>query len=87
MVQAALDVAFDAAVRIGVTRILSEPRPDPTPDPIATLLGGLLPRSVRPATAMLAAAWRCALLAVADRTPPAAAKAGMRWVLNVQSAA
>jgi AcrR family transcriptional regulator len=86
-VQAALEVAFDAAVRFGVTRILAEPRPDQMPDTIANLLGELLPRSARPASAMLAAAWRCALLAVADGTPPAASKAGMRWVLNVQSAA
>lgn len=86
-VQAALEVAFDAAVRFGVTRILAEPRPDQRPDSIASLLGELLPRSARPASAMLAAAWRCALLSVADGVPPAEAKAGMRWVLNVPSAA
>ncbi|MGH9271460.1 MAG: TetR/AcrR family transcriptional regulator, partial [Ilumatobacteraceae bacterium] len=65
----------------------AESRPDQTPDAIASLLGELLPPSVRPASSMLAASWRCALLAVADGVPPAAAKAGMRWVLNVQSAA
>lgn len=86
-VQAALEVGFDAAVRLGVTRILAEPRPDQRPDAIATLLGELLPRSAHPASAMLAAAWRCALLAVADGVPPAEGKAGMRWVLNVPSAA
>lgn len=86
-VQAALDVAFDAAVRFGVTRILAEPRPDHTPDAIATLLGRLLPRSAQPAGAILAAAWRCALLAVADGLSPGAARAGMRWLLNVPSAA
>lgn len=86
-VQAALEVAFDAAVRFGVTRILAEPLPDQMPDTIANLLGELLPRSARPASTMLAAAWRCSLLAVADGAPPAASKAGMRWVLNVQSAA
>lgn len=70
-----------------MTRILAEPLPDQMPDTIANLLGELLPRSVRPASTMLAAAWRCSLLAVADGTPPAASKAGMRGVLNVQSAA
>jgi len=86
-VLAALEVAFDAAVRFGVTRILAEPRPDQTPDPIAGLLCELLPRSARPAGKMLAAAWRAALLAVADGVPPTAAKAGMRWVLNIHTAA
>ncbi len=85
-VQAALEVAFDAAVRFGVTRILAEPRPDGTPDAIANLLGELLPRSARPAATMLAAAWRAALLDVADGSPPVAAKAALRWVLNVDAA-
>jgi len=86
-VQAGLEVAFDAAVRFGVTRILAEPRPDQTPDTIAALLRELLPRSARPAGAMLSAAWRAALLAVADGVSPSEAKAGMSWVLNTRSAA
>ena len=85
-VQAALEVAFDAAVRFGVTRILAEPRPDEAPDAIANLLSELLPRSAHAAGAMLAAAWRAALLDVADGSAPTAAKAGMRWVLNVEAA-
>ena len=86
-VQAGLEVAFDAAVRFGVTRIVAEPRPDQTPDAIAALLRELLPRPARPAGAMLAAAWRAALLAVADGVSPSDAKAGMSWVLNIRSAA
>ena len=86
-VQAGLEVAFDAAVRFGVTRILAEPRPDQTSDAIAALLRELLPRQARPAGAMLAAAWRAALLAVADGVTPRDAKAGMSWVLNIRSAA
>lgn len=86
-VQAALEVAFDAAVRFRVTRILAEPRPDQMPDPIAAALSGVLPRSARSAAGMLAAAWRGALLSVADGVSPAAAKAGLRWLLEVDSAA
>ena len=86
-IQAGLDVAFDAAVRFGVTRILAEPRPDRKPDVIAGLLVELLPDAARPAGTMLAAAWRAALLSVAEGVPPAAAKAGLHWVLNAPTAA
>lgn len=86
-IQAGLEVAFDAAVRFGVTRILAEPRPDKAPDAIAGALCELLPLPTRPAGAMLAAAWRAALLAVAQGASPAGAKAGMDWVLNTESAA
>jgi AcrR family transcriptional regulator len=86
-IQAGLEVAFDAAVRLGVTRILAEPCPDERPDAIASALSELLPLPARPAGAMLAAAWRAALLAVAEGASPAAAKAGMGWVLNTESAA
>ena len=86
-VLAGLDVAFDAAVRFRVTRILGEARPDCRPDTIEELLRTLLPKSALPAGAMLAAAWRAALLSVADGTKPAAAKEGMHWVLSVPAAA
>lgn len=86
-VQAGIDVAFDAAVRFGVTRILAEPRPDRAPDPIAGTLERLLPASAHPAGGMLAAAWRAALLAVADGTSPESARQGIHWVLNVRAAA
>ena len=86
-IQAGLEVAFDAAVRFGVTRILAEPRRDGAPDTIAAALRELLPLPARPAGAMLAAVWRAALLAVAEGASPAAAKTGMDWVLSTQSAA
>jgi len=86
-VQAALEVAFDAAVRFGVTRILAEPRPGDALDPIAASIGHALPRSAQAAAGMLAAAWRGALLAVADGASPQAARAGLRWVLEVEPAA
>jgi len=87
VVQAALEVAFDAAVRFGVTRILAEPRPDHALDPIAAALAHALPRAARSAAGMLAAAWRGALLAVADGVSPQVARAGLRWVLEVEPAA
>ncbi len=86
-VQAGLEVAFDAAVRFEVTRILGEPRPDDRADSIAILISELLPPEARSAGAMLAAAWRAALLEVADGASPSAAKDGMLWVLNAPAAA
>lgn len=86
-IQAGLEVAFDAAVRFGVTRILGEPHPDKAADTIAELLVDLLPPTAHPAGEMLSAAWRAALLAVADGVSPDAAKEGMRWVLHVPAAA
>lgn len=59
-VSAALVVAFDYAVRAGFARMLSEPHPQPGPDPIAGVLGE------PPLGAMLAAAWRAALAQAAD---------------------
>lgn len=86
-VQAGIEVAFDAAVRFGVTRILGEPRPDDATDTIASVIEELLPPPVRPAGAMLAAAWRAALLAVADGMPSSTAKDGLHWVLYTPAAA
>src|SRR5688500_10748192 len=68
-VAAALLVAFDAAVHFGVCRILAEPTPADRPDPIAAALRPLAPTP--PAAAVLAAAWRAALL-VATSDPDAA---------------
>jgi AcrR family transcriptional regulator len=81
-VRAALLVSFDAAVRFGVTRVLSEPRPDDAPDAIERVLRELLPRRVRAAAAMLAAAWRGALAAVADGVSSGTARAGLAWLLE-----
>lgn len=84
-IKAALEVSFDAAVRFGVTRILAEPHPEGSPDPVVDLLGDLLtvlvPKSGT-ASIPLAAAWRGALMAVADGTEARSVRAGLSWVLS-----
>jgi AcrR family transcriptional regulator len=85
--RAALLVSFDAAVRFGVTRILSEPRPGGAPDVIATTLERFVPRRVGTAGVMLAAVWRGALAAVAAGVRPARARVGLVWLLDVGAAA
>jgi AcrR family transcriptional regulator len=80
--RAALLVAFDAAVRFGVCRILGEPAPIDRDDPVEAALRPLVPRRLRVAGAVLAAAWRAALLAVADGTPGATARASLDHVLK-----
>ena len=71
-VVAALLVAFDYAVRAGFARMLSEPHPSPgTADPIASALGE------GPLGAILAAAWRAALAAVADGADPESVARGV----------
>lgn len=81
-VRAALLVAFDAAVRFGVCRILGEPPPVERDDPISAELRPLLPKRLTPVAAMLAAAWRSALLTVADGTPSPSARAALSFVLD-----
>jgi AcrR family transcriptional regulator len=61
----ALVVAFDYVARAGFARMLSEPHPDGRPDPIAALLTERLAGAPEPLGAMLAAAWRSALAALA----------------------
>lgn len=75
-VRAALLVAFDAAVRFGAPRIVGEPypvpggEPDSTPtDAIETALAPVVTADLRPAARLLTAAWRAALLAVAEGVP------------------
>ncbi len=81
-VRAALLVSFDAAVRFGVARILSEPRPDESPDVIADVLRRMVPRrSAATTAAVLAASWRAALASVAGGTSAASARGGLEWVL------
>ncbi|HWM03713.1 MAG TPA: helix-turn-helix domain-containing protein [Actinophytocola sp.] len=80
-VRAALLVAFDAAVHFGVCRILAEPVLADRPDPIAGALTELLPERHTAGGAVLAAAWRAALLAVADATPAATARASLTYLL------
>ncbi|MCT2587348.1 TetR/AcrR family transcriptional regulator [Actinophytocola gossypii] len=80
--RAALLVAFDAAVRFGVCRILAESVPVTRVDPIEATLRPLLPDAARTGGAMLAAAWRAALLAVADGTPSSTARESLEYVLG-----
>jgi AcrR family transcriptional regulator len=81
-VRAALLVAFDAAVRFTVCRILGEQPPVERDDPVATALRPLLTTHKAPAADVLAAAWRAALLAVATGTPSAAVRASLGYVLD-----
>jgi len=82
-IRAALLVAFDAAVRFGVTRMLSETVADPTSDVIRLTLAPLVPAAATAGAApVLAAAWRGALGAVADGLPADEARQGLVWVLG-----
>ena len=81
--RAALLVAFDAAVRFGVCRILAEPVPVEAEDPVGTTLRSLVPPHVGAAGAVLAAAWRAALLTVADGTPSTTARDSLEYLLPV----
>jgi hypothetical protein len=80
-VRAALLVAFDAAVHFGVCRILAETVPVDRSDPVAAELNRLLPAELPAGGAVLAAAWRAALLAVADGMPAAPARKSLAFVL------
>jgi AcrR family transcriptional regulator len=86
-IEAALVVSFDAAVRFGAARLLSEPRPDGGPDVIAATFERILPKRLGSAATMLAAAWRGALAEVVAGTAPAAARAGLVWLLGADRAA
>jgi AcrR family transcriptional regulator len=74
-VTAALVVAFDYAQRAGFLRLLGEPHPERAADPVAALLDDHVEA---PLGALLAAAWRAALLASAGGTEPAAARRALR---------
>jgi AcrR family transcriptional regulator len=80
--RAALLVAFDAAVKFGVCRILGEPPPVEREDPVSLALRPLLPKRLAPAAGILAAAWRAALLAVAGGATAASARASLGHVLE-----
>lgn len=84
-VRAALLVAFDAAVRFGVCKILGEPPPVEREDPVAAVLRPLLPKRLAPAAGILAAAWRAALVSVADGTTAASARASLGYLLEAGS--
>lgn len=81
-VRAALLVAFDAAVRFTVCRILGEQPPVERDDPVAAALRPLLTKHKAPAADLLAAAWRAALLAVATGASTTAARASLVYVLD-----
>ncbi|UJW31584.1 hypothetical protein L3Q67_41535 [Saccharothrix sp. AJ9571] len=81
-VRAALLVAFDAAVRFTVCRILGEQPPVERDDPVAAALRPLLTKHKAPVADILAAAWRAALLVVASGTPAATARASLTFVLD-----
>jgi AcrR family transcriptional regulator len=70
----ALLVGFDFAVAQRFLRLLGEPHPSREVDPVAALLGGIGDTGGAPIGRLLAAAWREALLAVADGTPPSHAR-------------
>jgi len=76
-VHSALLVGFDFAVGRGFLRLLGEPHPDRDEDPVADLLAGISDGGRTPIGRMLAAAWRAALLAVAEGAPPDRARAAL----------
>lgn len=80
--RAALLVAFDAAVRFTVCRILGEQSPVEREDPVTAALRPLLTKHKAPAADILAAAWRAALLAVVTGASTAAARASLAYVLD-----
>jgi AcrR family transcriptional regulator len=81
-IRAALLVAFDAAVRFGVTRMLSEAPHDPATDVIRLTLRPLVTDDAAGAAPVLAAAWRGALGVVAEGLPADEARRGLTWVLG-----
>ena len=66
-VRAALLVGFDAALKQGAARLLSEPDPRAGPDRIAALLAEIGPADLPELAPLLAAAWRAALASAAAR--------------------
>jgi AcrR family transcriptional regulator len=70
----ALLVGFDFAVAQGFLRLLGDPHPARDVDPVADLLGDVGGPGLTTIGAILAAAWRAALLAVADGVPPSSVR-------------
>jgi AcrR family transcriptional regulator len=79
-VRVAMEISFDAAVRFGATRILAEAPPEEWPDPVAETVERMIPGNAIAAQCVVAA-WRGALLAVANGSSPQAARSGLAWVL------
>lgn len=78
---AAVLVAFDSAVRFDVCRLLGESPPVGHGDPVEAALRTLVPENAL-AAAIAVAAWRAALLRVADGDPAESARAALRYVMN-----
>lgn len=74
----ALVVAFDYAQRAGFLRLLGEPHPARTTDPVAALLDEHVEA---PLGSLVAAAWRAALLACAEGAEPDAARRALRRLI------
>ncbi|PSL03255.1 TetR family transcriptional regulator [Haloactinopolyspora alba] len=81
-VAVAILVAFDAAVRFDACRLLGEPAPSDRPDPVGRLLRSLLPDDLDAAAVILAAAWRAALLHVAEGAPAGTARRALEFTLT-----
>jgi len=77
-VTAALVVGFDFAVAQGFCRMLGDPAPGPAEDAVAALLTRVSEPAPDPLGRVLAAAWRAALVAVADGVPADEAREVLR---------
>ncbi|HYN49778.1 MAG TPA: TetR/AcrR family transcriptional regulator [Thermoleophilaceae bacterium] len=73
----ALIVGFDFAAGQGFVRLLGEAHPARDLDPVADLLGEISRGGRVPIGRVLAAAWRAALMAVAEGASPARARAAL----------
>jgi AcrR family transcriptional regulator len=77
-VTAALVVGFDFAVAQGFSRMLGDPPPGPGEDAVVALLTRISEPAPAPLGRVLAAAWRAALVAVADGVPAGQAREVLR---------
>ncbi|MEH1130394.1 TetR/AcrR family transcriptional regulator [Micromonospora sp. CPCC 206061] len=79
-------VAFDYLVRAGFARLLAEPHPERTADPVEAFLATLADRDGTPVSRLLIAAWRAALDAAADAMrdgqDPAPVRAALRGLIR-----
>ena len=79
-VTAALVVGFDFAVAQGFTRLLGDPPPGPDDDAVVDLVTRLSRPAPAPMGRVLTAAWRAALLAVAEGVPADQAREVLRTI-------
>jgi len=76
----ALIVGFDFAAGQGFVRLLGEAHPARDRDPVADLLTQISHNGRVPIGTVLAAAWRAALMAVADGVSPPSARAALQML-------